>query len=58
MGFFRPFGAASFARPPRACALGCILSPLRGWGTGGAATDLVERISRIAVRRARSASTV
>jgi hypothetical protein len=36
MGFFRPFGAGAFpASTPTACAVGCILSPLRGWGGGG-----------------------
>ena len=30
--FFRPFGACSFpAVSPTACAVGCILSPLRGF---------------------------
>jgi len=30
--FFRPFGACSFLLVvPTACAVGCILSPLRGW---------------------------
>jgi hypothetical protein len=30
--FFRPFGAYGFrVLSPTACAVGCILSPLRGW---------------------------
>jgi len=28
---FAPSGLGWFAGPPRTCALGCILSPLRGW---------------------------
>jgi len=32
---FRPSGAwAHFSLPPTAYAVGCILSPLRGWHTG------------------------
>src|SRR5260370_21604519 len=35
VSFFRPFGAGLGIRSiPRACALGCILSPLRGWRYG------------------------
>jgi hypothetical protein len=31
LGFFRPFGAEIFSGLlPRACAVGCILAPLRG----------------------------
>src|ERR1700686_3460486 len=34
--FFRPYGTGSSLFPlPRACALGCILSPLRGWVRSG-----------------------
>ena len=29
---FRPAGACCFLRFPTACAVGCILAPLRGWG--------------------------
>ena len=35
--FFRPYGTGSSLFPlPRACALGCILAPLRGCSRGGA----------------------
>ncbi len=33
--FFRPFRAYTFALPPRACALGCILPPLCGLHEAG-----------------------
>ena len=33
--FFRPRGASSFPIFPRACALGCILTPLRGFPGSG-----------------------